>query len=401
MGKQASRAVSTVLVLATLGLASCAGARQAGSLRPAVSATVSGSPFALASCPTVVRRLGLIAFTARGRLELVDLAACRVTVVRRSDAAQPRFSADGRWLAYTLMVNASPFRPVVIPAVGGPAHSPLGSGIVAWSWAPTGELLYGVTNGGALVVATPTGRRRIVATQLAGEFVVSPDGRSVAVNRSTCGTQTPVGELDRINVRTGVRSVVLRQAGRFFTFAGWSPDGRWLLFWSESQCSSSIAADGLPLEAVPATGGRPILAVRHMLRYADFLSWCGARLIAAAGPTRETQLGSALVETHPPAWGDRVLRIARTLSWVSPACAPSGRLVAAAAGPNTTDAQFGVEHRSIWLLRGNGAAVRQLDPLCPQQGSGRRPGRDLPRHDRTRPRRQDRKPRAGHQLHQQ
>jgi Tol biopolymer transport system component len=308
----------------------------------------------------VVRRLGLIAFTAGGRLELVDLAACRVTGVRRSDATQPRFSADRRWLGYTLLVNANPSRPVVIPAVGGPAHSPLGGGIVSWSWAPTGELLYGITNGGALVVATPTGRRRIVATDLAGVFAVSPDGRSVAVNRSTCGSQTPVGELDRINVHTGVRSVVLRQAGRFFTFAGWSPDGRWLLFWSESQCSSSIAADGLPLEAVPATGGRPIPAVRHMLRYADFLSWCGARLIAAAGPTRETQLGSTLVETHPPAWRDRILQNARTLSWVSPACAPSGRLVAAAAGPNTTDAQFGVEHRSIWLLRANGAAVRQL-----------------------------------------
>jgi hypothetical protein len=121
----------TVLVLAALGLAGCAGAGPAGSPRPAVSAAASGSPFALASGPTVARRLGLIAFTTGGRLELIDLAACRVTVVRRSDAVQPRFSADGRWPACTLLADGNPSRPVVIPAVGGAAHSPLRGGIVA------------------------------------------------------------------------------------------------------------------------------------------------------------------------------------------------------------------------------------------------------------------------------
>jgi dipeptidyl aminopeptidase/acylaminoacyl peptidase len=315
---------------------------------------------ALASCPTVVRRLGLIALTARGRLELIDLAACRVTVVRGHGVSQPRFSSDGRWLAYTLLVNGNRSRPVVIPAGGGPARSPLGGGIIAWSWAQAGELLYGLTKGGALVAAAPTGRRRTMATHLDGSFAISPDGKSVAVNGSRCGRQTPVGELETINLHTGARSVVLRQRGRVFTFAGWSSDGRWLLFWSETLCSSSIAADGLPLEAVPAIGGKPLQVIRRMLRYDDFLSWCGARLVAAAGSSRETQLGSALVETQPPAWQARILQNARRLSWVSPACAPSGRLVAAAAGPNTQDAQFGVEHRSIWLLRPNGAAVGQL-----------------------------------------
>jgi Tol biopolymer transport system component len=199
-----------------------------------------------------------------------------------------------------------------------------------------------------------------MATHLDGSFAISPDGKRVAVNGSRCGRQTPVGELDTINLHTGARSVVLRQRGRLFTFAGWSPDGRWLLFWSETLCSSSIAADGLPLEAVPATGGKPLPVIRRMLRYDDFLSWCATRMVAAAGSSRETQLGSALVETQPPAWQARILQNAHRLSWVSPACAPSGRLVAAAAGPNTQDAQFGVEHRSIWLLRTNGAAVRQL-----------------------------------------
>jgi hypothetical protein len=60
-------------------------------------------------------------------------------------------------------------------------------------------------------------------------------------------------------------------------FAGWCPDGRWLLFWSVTQCSNSIAADGLPLGAVPVAGGTPIRVVGHMQRHPDFLSWCGTR----------------------------------------------------------------------------------------------------------------------------
>jgi Tol biopolymer transport system component len=365
MGERASRATLVVLVFAALGLGSCAGARPAGSSRLVVAAKAKGSSLALASCPTAVRRLGLITFIARGQLDVVDLATCRATVLRSSGAVEPRFSPDGRWLAYAQLVNGNPTRPVVIPAVGGPPHSPLGGGIIAWSWAPTGELLYGLTSGGSLIAASPTGRRRIVSTHLGlkyyvGSFDVSPDGNTVSVNRSTCGPQPPVGELDTINVHTGVRSVVLRQAGRFVTFAGWSPDGRWLLFWPATQCSASLAADGWPLEAVPATGGKPVQVVRHMLLFSDFLSWCGTRLIAAAGPDRETQLGSALVGTQPPAWREHTLQSARKLSWVSPACAPSGRLLAVAAGPNTNDAGFGVEHRSIWLLRADGAAVRQL-----------------------------------------
>jgi hypothetical protein len=35
-------------------------------------------------------------------------------------------------------------------------------------------------------------------------------------------------------------------------------------------------------------------------------------------------------------------------------------MLAAAAGPNTENAEFGVEHRSIWLLRPDGTVVRQL-----------------------------------------
>ncbi len=126
-------------------------------------------------------------------------------------------------------------------------------------------------------------------------------------------------------------------------------------------CSGSLAADGWPLEAVPAAGGPPVRVVPHMLLYDDYLAWCGSDLIAAAGPDRQSNMGSKLLAVAPPLWRARTLQPARGLSWVSPSCGPGGRQLAAAAGPNTDNAEFGVEHRSVWLLRaGSGGRVRRL-----------------------------------------
>jgi len=324
-----------------------------------------------ATCAPAVRRLGTIALTVRGGLVLIDLAACRVRPLAGRGAGAPRFSPDGRWLAYTQLVPGNPTLPVVIPAGGAPPRSPLGGGILAWSWAPHEDLLYGLTQTGSLIAASPTGARRVVVKHLGGAFydrqiAVSPDGHTVAVDRSRCGVLThggvesTVGEIDTVNVRTGTRAVVLKRTGSLFTLAGWSPNGRWILFWSAQICSASLTADGWPLYAVPASGGQPVPAIRHMLLYSDFLTWCGQSLIAASGPSRETNSDSALVETSPPGWRERTLRPARALSWVSPSCSPSGLALVAAAGPNNGPARFGLEHRSIWLLRPDSAPIRRL-----------------------------------------
>jgi hypothetical protein len=200
-----------------------------------------------------------------------------------------------------------------------------------------------------------------LARGLAGGYSlrVAPRGDFVAFDRSRCLPST-VGELDTVDVRTGAHRIVLSRPGQYFRLAGWSPDGRWLLFWAERECSASIAADGLPLEAVPAAGGAPVAVLPRMLHYDDFLTWCGQALIAAAGSSRETNLGSALVRSGPPRWRERTLRRARRLSWVSPSCSPGGRRLAAAAGPSSGRSVFGSEHRSIWLLRPGGAVIRRL-----------------------------------------
>lgn len=308
MRLRTSRSSLAVAALATLGLAACT---SAGRTRVPSGMVGGRSSVALRSCPHDVRRLGTVALAATGRLEFVDLATCRARVLANVNAGKVRFSPDGRWVAYSRLVDYTLTGLQVVPVHGGQVRAPLGNGIIAWSWAPKGALLYGLTRRGSLVAASPSGRRRVIATRLGtslypAELAVSPSGDRVAVEveRPRC----PSGALVTINVHAGARRVVVSQPGGSLALAGFTPDGRWLLFWEDFQCSASLAADGSALEAVLATGGQPVAAVTHMLHYRDFLSWCGRALIAATGPDRETQTGGALVKTTPPAWRPRTIQ---------------------------------------------------------------------------------------------
>ena len=360
-----ARLVSVVALLcvAAAAIGATGRARTTPPTRPArapgaPSPTSASSP----ACPSAVGGLGRIAFVTRAGLELADLRSCGVRRVAAGPAWSPQFSPDGRWLAYSRRTPDHGGSPVVVPAGGGRARSPLGPGIQIWWWAPHGAILYGTTRAGRLVRARPDGHDRVVAggARTFGDTTgASPDGRRVATDDSGC---IPPGfALDTVTVGSGAQHVAVTRPRSLSTFAGFSPDGRWLLYWARSMCSASLSADGWPLDAVPASGGgAPVRAVAHMLLFPDFLTWCGGRLIAASTPSRETQLGSRLVATAPPAWHQRTIASATHLSWVSPTCAPSGSLVAAAAGPSSTHSEFGIQHRSIWLLSPAGQVVRRL-----------------------------------------
>ncbi|HEY3921406.1 MAG TPA: hypothetical protein VGL76_04770, partial [Gaiellaceae bacterium] len=57
--------------------------------------------------------------------------------------------------------------------------------------------------------------------------------------------------------------------------AQFSPDRKWVLFQTDGYESSSIAADGLPLLAVPAGGGKAITVEQDVLTWPDFIQRCG------------------------------------------------------------------------------------------------------------------------------
>jgi len=330
-----------------------------------IRVAASGPP---PTCPHAVRDLGRIAYLARGRLDVIDLRSCRIRRVAGRAAWSPQFSPDGRWLAYSRHQPDHSGSPVVVPAGGGPERSPLGAGITTWWWAPSGATLYGVNHRGQLLrarvgrVRIRGGRVRVLAggaTSFADAAGVSPDGRQVVTDSSGC---IPPGfALDTVTVRTGAAHVAASSKNDLSTFAGWSPDGRWLLYWARSMCSASLSADGWPLAAAPVSGAHaPVRAVSHMLLFPDYLTWCGGRLIAASTPSRETQLKSKLVATGPPDWHQRTIAPGTPLSWVSPTCAPSGSLLGAAAGRSSTNAGFGFQHRSVYLLWPGGHVLRRL-----------------------------------------
>lgn len=346
----------------------------------AVLATVVATGAPGSTCPRAVRGQGMVAVAARRRVEVIDLATCRTRVLARGVTSPAvHFLGEGRWLAYaTKAANGSLRGPFVVAVTGSRARRPLGLELVAFTWAPDGSRLYGVTGGGKLVSSSPTGGRRVVARGLGTvasvrSLAISPDGRYAAVDISRCG-RAASAELATVDLRTGAVRTALRRRGEFYTLAGWSPDARWLLYWPQSMCSASLAADGYPLYAVASGGGgRPVRAVAQMLLFPDFLSWCGGRLIAASTPSRETQLDSKLVQTGPPEWRQRTIDHPRSLSWVSPSCSASGRWLVAAAGRNSQNARFGAQDRSVYLLRPAGAVVRRLAQAGPADVSDEAP----------------------------
>jgi Tol biopolymer transport system component len=137
----------------------------------------------------------------------------------------------------------------------------------------------------------------------------------------------------------------------------WTPDGRWILFQNDEYGSASIAADGLPLLAVRADGGRArpldkrVLFIPH-----DFVEPCGGgSFVVSAGLDRYVSADKRVDLVSPPSWRPRNLSRDESRSWYSGACAPNGRWVAATVTRNREEGRFDSAERSIWLLATDGS----------------------------------------------
>lgn len=302
---------------------------------------------------------GELAFIRNGGVSILHLPSCRTHVlVAQSDASAPlRFSADGRYLAYG--------EGDVIAARGTPSpRRPLGR-LTVWAWSPQGEQLAGVNEGGGLQIWRPGGRPRTLIPSGWGavDVAFSPSGDLLTVLRAGApAVGANRSELWSVDPATGRRRLVYETKGTGDlrgSIAGFTPNGRNVLVWPNQSRSSSIAADGLPLAAIPIAGGHPQTLVPTMLAYRDYIATCAGSLVVAAGPDRYTTHGKRLVRLAPPSYRPVSLHLPAAESWTTPSCSRSGE-IAAAAGPNGVERHFGLERRSIWLLSSPTARPRRI-----------------------------------------
>jgi hypothetical protein len=134
---------------------------------------------------------------------------------------------------------------------------------------------------------------------------------------------------------------------------GTSPDGRWVLFAIDPQGSASLAADGLTLQAVSTSGGRPT-AVASGLLYAAYRTWCDGKLVLTAGGDRIAAHHKWLIVTGPPTWRARILRHDPKRAFGSLACAGSAIVVQVARDIGVDEAHVGFPRWSLWRVAFDG-----------------------------------------------
>jgi len=138
-----------------------------------------------------------------------------------------------------------------------------------------------------------------------------------------------------------------------------SPDGRYLVWASVYDHASSANADGTPVEVTDVTpGGQTHVVAQSMLRWPDYLSWCGSSLVLVAGSDRIAIDGKRLVVASAPDWRPRSPWPEPSRTFGSVACAPDGRSVAVLSQASSTNAGFFAVRWQLWRVGLDGSRTR-------------------------------------------
>jgi Tol biopolymer transport system component len=250
---------------------------------------------------------GMVAVVSDGSLDLIAHGVTHVVSVADSPSA-PAWSADGVWVAFL----STPAPPVEEPyddqpsqlwvarADGTDAHAvtPRTLDVMGFAWdpAPSTERLaftgVAATGGtGEVAVTSPlSSHPTVVVSQAYATFAWSPSGTTLAVGfglRPAGPTDRLVGVLDLVHLDGTEPQAVVKVPGAPVEVATWWPDGKGVVFWRDSDGSSSLAADGLPLESVDLSTGH-VRTLATTLVHLDWLAWSpsGTTLAVVAGPNR-------------------------------------------------------------------------------------------------------------------
>ena len=313
--------------------------------------------------------LGAVAYRQGESLHVLDLSSGRNRVVARAwvPAYEPvAWSGDGRWLSVGT---------ILVPAAGGPLCRPFAPGAGLYggdpvlNWSPRGELLAATTARGVFLLH-PGGKPRKILPARWSVDGFSPQGTRIAAG-GPAQTNTPA--LWAVDLGSGKRTLLYRAPTIHVgmpVLARWTPDGRWVLFRTDTEDSASGAADGLPLLAVPAGGGRAVPLETNVLAGPQFVVPCGPdRVLVVSGFDRYVSAHKSLVLFTEGSWARRDLSADPSRSWYDPTCTADGGSILATATvmPGDEDGKIDSSPRMLFRLSPDGSRRPLLgarhDPL--------------------------------------
>lgn len=254
------------------------------------------------------RGQGRIAFSVGDELHVADGSARTTRLVGTGGAAL--WSHDGEWLAYTQ--GAGTDTQLWLSRVDGSdkqrvsGSTPL-TGVV-FKWSPTAAVLAFAPQGAELskgLWRVRPGESALLAAApeaTVWSFGWSPDGRQIAYSL-TLPFADPAGRSDALFTVDGEggqaeQRLVAERAG--VAGIAWWPDGTGLVYHRVPQHSASLAADGVPLEALALGSREPRVFPEARVEFSD--QWIDdRRFIAITGagrwPTTNKQLAICDIDT--------------------------------------------------------------------------------------------------------